>query len=108
MVIMYGRLEYDIVASGAHDVATSTGPDDVAVLRSPDDASGFVISVESVPVRMTFDGETPTPDHGVLIRPGEHFFAFAREIHFTSAGDGGAATVSVVWTRVKLASAPST
>jgi hypothetical protein len=106
MVIMYGRLEYDITASGAHDAASSAGPDDVGVLTPPDDASGFVLSAEDVPVRMTFDGETPTRDHGVLVRPGEHFFAFAREIRFVSVHEP--ATISVVWVRVKLAPAPST
>jgi hypothetical protein len=108
MIIMYGRLEYDIVSSGAHDVATSTGADDVGVLAPPDDASGFVLSVETVPVRMTFDGETPTPSYGVLGRPGEHFFPFAREIRFISVHEQRAATISVVWVRVKLAPAPAT
>ena len=108
MVILYGRMEYDIVTSGAHDVATSRGADDVAVLTPPDDASGFVLSVEDVPVRMTFDGEMPTPAYGVLLRPGESFFPFAREIRFISLHDQRAATTSVVWVRVKLAPAPST
>jgi hypothetical protein len=108
MVIMYGRMEYDIVAKGAHDVATSMGANDVGTLTPPDDASGLLASVEDEPVRMTFDGETPTPDHGVLVRPGEHFFPFAREIRFISVPEERAATISVVWVRVKLAPAPRT
>jgi hypothetical protein len=108
MVILYGRMEYDIVSSGAHDVVTSTGAEDVGVLTPPDDASGFVLSVEDVPVRLTFDGKTPTASYGVLLRPGESFLPFAREIRFISVHDQRAATVSVLWIRVKLAPAPST
>lgn len=107
MVILYGRLEYDIHLERAHDVASSQGADDVGVLTPPEDASGCLVSVESPPVRMTFDGENPTPSHGILLRPGEHFLPLAREIRFVSMHEERRATVSVLWVRVKLAGAPT-
>jgi hypothetical protein len=101
MVIMYGRLEYDIHRERAHDSANSTAADDVGVLTPPEDASGCLLSVEGVPVRLTFDGENPTPSYGILLRPGEHFLPFAREIRFVSAHEQRQATVSLLWVRVK-------
>jgi hypothetical protein len=103
MVIMYGRREYDIHQERAHDAANSTAADDVGVLTPPEDASGCLLSVESIPVRVTFDGENPTPSYGILIGPGQHFLAFAREIRFVSVHEQRQATVSVVWVRTKLA-----
>jgi hypothetical protein len=107
MVILYGRLEYDIHSEQPHDVATSNGPDDVALLEAPDDASGCHVSVETVAVRLTFDGEDPSPTHGIAVPPGMHFFPLGRDLRFIP-NDGGPATVSVLWVRVKLSGAPST
>lgn len=107
MVIMYRGLEYDVHRERAHDVAVSSGTGDVGVLTPPEDTAGCVISVESAPVRITFDGERPTASYGILMRPGEHALPLGREIRFISTQEHESATVSVLWLRVKLASEPS-
>jgi hypothetical protein len=107
MVIMYGRLEYDIHQEHPHDVATSAGADDVASLEAPPDSAGCFISVENVAVRVSFDGEDPSPSHGILLEPGTHFVPLGRELRFVPNG-AGPATVSVLWVRVKLSGQPST
>ena len=107
MVIMYGRLEYDIHQDRPHDIATSQGPDDVAMLEAPQDAAGCFFSPEDQAVRMSFDGQDPSSTHGLLVQPGTHFFPLGRDIRFVSAGEGPA-TVSALWVRTKLAGAPST
>jgi hypothetical protein len=106
MVIMYRGLEYDVHRERAHDVAVSSGPGDVGVLTPPEDTAGCVISVESAPVRITFDGERPTASYGILMRPGEHALPLGREIRFISTEEQSA-TVSVLWLRVKLSGEPS-
>jgi hypothetical protein len=107
MVIMYGRLEYDTHHERAHDAAVSSGPGDVGVLTPPEDTAACVISVENVPVRITFDAQRPTPSYGLLMQPGEHALPLGREIRFVSTQDESA-TVSVLWLRVKLSGQPST
>jgi hypothetical protein len=107
MVIMYGRLEYDIHHEQPHDVATSQGPEDVAVLEAPEDAAGCFLTPEDQAVRVSLDGEDPSPSHGLLVVHGTHFFPLSRDLRFVSAGQGPA-TVSVLWVRTKLAGAPST
>lgn len=107
MVIMYGRLEYDIHHEQPHDVATSTGPNDVASLEAPEDAAGCYVSVENAAVRVSFNGDDPSPSHGILLQPGTHFFPLGRELRFVPNG-AGPATVSVLWIRTKLAGQPST
>jgi hypothetical protein len=107
MVIMYGRLEYDIHHEQPHDVATSEGPGDVAALAAPDDAAGCAISVETQPVRVSFDGQDPSPSHGLLLQPGPHFLPIGRDLKFVSEQEESA-TVSVLWLRVKLSGQPST
>jgi hypothetical protein len=87
-----------------HDWATSTGTDDVKPLTVPEDRYGTIISVESAPVRVTFDGETPTPEHGLLLPPGVHFLPFARDITFASTSDERAA-ISVVWLKGTITNA---
>ena len=106
MVIMYGRLEYDIHHEQPHDVATSQGPDDIATLAAPEDAAGSFLSPENQAVRVSFDGADPSPSHGLLIQPGTHFLPLGRDLRFVSGGEGPA-TVSVLWVRTKLAGAPS-
>jgi hypothetical protein len=106
MVIMYRGLEYDVHRERAHDAAVSSGPGDVGVLTPPEDTAGCVISVESAPVRITFDGERPTESYGLLMRPGEHALPLGREIRFISTEEQSA-TVSVLWLRVKLSGEPS-
>jgi hypothetical protein len=107
MVIMYGRLEYDVHHERGHDVATSSGPDDVQTLEAPQDAAGCFVSAENMAVRVSFDREDPSASHGLLIAQGTHFLPLGRDLRFISAGEGSA-TVSVLWVRTKLASAPST
>jgi hypothetical protein len=107
MVIMYRGLEYDTHQERAHDAAVSSGTGDVGVLTPPQDTAASVISVESVPVRVTFDGERPTASYGILMRPGEHALPLGREMRFISTQDHESATVSVLWLRVKLAGEPS-
>jgi hypothetical protein len=106
MVIMYRGLEYDVHRERAHDAAVSSGPGDVGVLTPPEDTAGCVISVESAPVRITFDGERPTASYGIFMRPGEHALPLGREIRFISTEEQSA-TVSVLWLRVKLSGEPS-
>ena len=106
MVIMYGRLEYDIHNEQPHDVATSQGPDDMAMLEAPQDAAGCFLSPENQAVRVSLDGEDPSPSHGLLIPQGTHFLPLGRDVRFVSGGQGPA-TVSVLWVRTKLAGAPS-
>ena len=108
MVIMYGRLEYDVHHERAHDVAVSSGSGDVGVLTPPEETAGCVISIENAPVRITFDGERPTESYGILMRPGEHFLPLGREMRFVSTQEHESATVSVLWVRVKLSGQPST
>jgi hypothetical protein len=107
MVIMYGRLEYDIHHERAHDSATSEGPNNVASLQAPSDSAGGLFSVESNAVRMTFDGQDPSASRGVVFDVGTHFVPIGREFRFVSTGDGPA-TVSILWVRIKLGGAPST
>lgn len=106
MVIMYGRLEYDIHQDQPHDVATSNGPEDVSMLEAPQDAAGCFVSPENQAVRVSLDGQDPSPSHGLLLQPGTHFLPLGRDLRFVSSGEGQA-TVSVLWVRTKLAGAPS-
>ena len=107
MVIMYGRLEYDVHQERPHDIATSQGPDDVAMLEAPEDAAGCFVSPENQAVRVSLDGQDPSPSHGLLVAQGTHFLPLGRDLRFVSGGEGPA-TVSVLWVRTKLAGAPST
>lgn len=106
MVIMYGRLEYDIHQDRPHDVVTSKGPEDVAVLEAPEDAAGCFVSPEEQAVRVSFDGQDPSSSHGLLVAQGTHFLPLGRDLRFVSGGEGPA-TVSVLWVRTKLSGAPS-
>jgi hypothetical protein len=107
MVIMYGRLEYDIHREQPHDSATSQGPDDVATLEAPQDAAGCYLSPENQAVRASFDGKDPSSSHGLLLPQGTHFLPLGRDVRFVSGGEGPA-TVSALWVRTKLAGAPTT
>jgi hypothetical protein len=93
MPIISGRVAYEFAD---HDGATSTGTEDIKHLMLPGDRYGTVISVESAPVRVTFDGRTPAPGTGILLPLGVHFLPFARDITFASTTDEPAA-VSIVW-----------
>jgi hypothetical protein len=105
-MILYGRLEYDVHPEQPHDSATSEGPTDVATLEPPADPAGCMFSVENAAVRITFDGQDPSPSRGVVFDVGTHFVPLGRELRFVSNSEGSA-TVSVLWVRTKLAGAPS-
>ena len=93
MAIIAGMAGYDF---DEHDSATSSGEGDEQQLIAPTDRYGTIVSVESAPVRVTFDGERATPEHGILLPPGVHFLPFARDIRFASTSEESAA-VSIVW-----------
>lgn len=103
-MIISGRVAYEFAE---HDWASSTGRADAKPLTVPGDRYGTIISVESAPVRVTFDGETPTPEHGILLPPGLHFLPFASDIMFASTSDEPAA-VSVVWLKGTITDVTST
>ena len=106
MTIYSYRLEYDIAEKGAHETATSTGSDDPGSLSPPEDAIACYFTVESPPVRVSFDGEQPSPRHGLLLQPGEHFLPIAHPIRFVSAHEERPATISILWLRPKLTNLP--
>ena len=106
MIILYGRLEYDIHHERPHDSATSQGPNDVASLQAPGNSAGGLFSVENAAVRITFDGTDPSASHGVVFDVGTHFVPIGRELRFVSTVEGPA-TVSVLWVKVKLGAAPT-
>jgi hypothetical protein len=93
MIIMGGMAAMGFVS---HDSTTSEGPDDPRTISPPPDATGVLLTVESVPVRVTFDGTHPTASYGLLLPVGAHAFPLKEEITFVSAEEGPAA-VSVVW-----------
>jgi hypothetical protein len=92
-MIISGRAAYEFAD---HDSANSTGTHDDKSLMAPDATHGTIISVESAPVRVTFDNQAPAEDYGILLPPGVHFLPFAKDIRFASTSDQPAA-VSVVW-----------
>jgi hypothetical protein len=92
-MIITGRVAYEF---SKHDSATSTGRRDVQDFMAPEATYGTIISVESAPVRVTFDGRRPTAARGILLPPGVHLFPFANDIRFASSAAEPAA-VSVVW-----------
>jgi hypothetical protein len=81
---------------GRHDSETSSGPDDDKPLVAPEKTNAAIVSVESAPVRVSFDGERPSSSHGILLPPGIHFLPFAQSLLFVSAYEEEAA-VSVIW-----------
>jgi hypothetical protein len=95
MIISRGVPAYEFAE---HDSATSTGTGDVkeVMVPLPEGTYGTVISVESAAVRVTYDGQTPAPDHGIFLPPGVHFLPFAKDILFASASEEPA-PISVVW-----------
>jgi hypothetical protein len=84
-----------------HDSATSTGPGDPQQLSPPEHAAGMVFTVESPPVRVSFDGEEPNAERGLLLPQGVYGFPFAAPLGFVSTSEEPA-TVSVAWLRLKV------
>jgi hypothetical protein len=81
--------------------ATSSGPSDVQTVDPPQGADAVAFTLESPPIRITFDGRRPSPSHGLKLSEPEHFFPFARQIKFASVEQGRAAIVSFLWLRLK-------
>ena len=106
MVIMYGRLEYDIHQEQPHDIATSQGPEDVAMLEAPPDSAGCFLSPENQAVRVSLDGQDPSSSHGLLVVPGTHFLPLGRDVRFVSGGEGPGDRERP-WVRTKLAGQPA-
>ena len=100
-MIISGRAGYEFAD---HDSQTSTGTDDDKSLMAPDATYGTIVSVESAPVRVTFDNERPAEDHGILLPPGVHFLPFAKDIRFLSIS-GERARISLVWLKGTITNA---
>jgi hypothetical protein len=81
--------------------ATSSGPSDVQTVNPPRGADAVAFTLESPPIRITFDGKRPTPNHGLKLSAPEHFFPFARQMKFASVEQGREAIVSFLWLKLK-------
>jgi len=79
--------------------ATSTGPTDIKTVTPPAGSDACAFTVESPPIRVTFDGKRPTPTHGLLLRSGDHFFPFAKRMKFVSVEQGRSSIVNFLWLR---------
>jgi len=93
---IYARVDYEPVSQSS---ATSNGPSDVKNVSPPAGSDAVAFTIESPPVRMTFDGKKPTPRHGLLLREGDHFLPFAVRMKFASAQAEKRATVNFLWLR---------
>jgi hypothetical protein len=93
-----GRAAYDPLSQTS---ATSTGPNDVKTVRPPASAEGMALSIESPPIRVTFDGKKPTPTHGLLLRAGDHSFPWAKPMKFASVEPGRPAVVNFLWLKLR-------
>jgi len=93
---IYARTDYGPTTQTS---SSSTGPTNVKTVNPPAGSDAVAFTIESPPVRMTFDGKNPAPNHGLLLRAGEHFFPFAAKIKFASVQPGSRATVNFLWLR---------
>ena len=93
-----GKINYDPTT---HTSATSGGPNDVQSVTPPSGADAVAFSLESPPIRVTFDGKKPTPHHGLLLRTGDHFFPFAKEMKFASVEQGRESIVNFLWLKLR-------
>jgi hypothetical protein len=91
-------VDYDAASQTS---ATSSGPNDVQTVTPPSQADGVAFTIESPPIRITFDGKKPTPHHGLLLRAGDHSLSFAREMKFASVEQGREAIVNFLWLKLK-------
>jgi hypothetical protein len=92
-----GRANYDPTS---HTSSSSSGPNDVQTVEPPEGVNAVAFSIESPPIRVTFDGKKPTPHHGLLLRSGDHFLPFARRMKFASVEQGREAIVNFLWLRL--------
>jgi hypothetical protein len=93
-----GIVNYDPTSQ---TTVTSSGPSDVKTVVPPRGADAVAFTLESPPIRITFDGKRPTPAHGLKLSAPEHFFPFARQMKFASVEQGRDAIVSFLWLRLK-------
>jgi hypothetical protein len=93
-----GTIAYD---PGSQTSSTSNGPNDVQTVTPPSGAEGVALSIESPPIRVTFDGKKPAPHHGLLLRSGDHFFPFAKPMKFASTTPGRDAIVNFLWLKLR-------
>jgi hypothetical protein len=93
-----GIVNYDPTSQ---TTVTSSGPSDVKTVVPPRGADAVAFTLESPPIRITFDGKRPTPAHGLKLSAPEHFFPFARQMKFASVEQGREAIVSFLWLRLK-------
>jgi hypothetical protein len=92
-----GGVAYD---SQSQTTATSSGPSDVQTVNPPRGADAVAFTLESPPIRVTFDGKKPTPRHGLKLSAPEHFFPFAQQMKFASVEQGREAIVNFLWLRI--------
>jgi hypothetical protein len=93
---IYARVDYEPVSQTS---ATSNGPNDVQTVSPPSGSDACAFTIESPPVRVTFDGKKPTPKHGLLLRHGDHFLPFAVQMKFASAYAERQAVINWLWLR---------
>ena len=93
-----GRVDYD---PSGQSSSISKGPNDVQTLAPPHGAEAMAFSLESPPIRVTFDGKKPTPSHGLKLSEKEHFFPFAKPMKFASVEAGRSAIVNVLWLKLR-------
>ncbi|HEY7018902.1 MAG TPA: hypothetical protein VH297_10590 [Gaiellaceae bacterium] len=92
-----GRVDYDPTQQTS---SRSGGPSDIQTVAPPRGVDAVAFTVESPPIRVTFDGKRPTPTHGLLLRSGDHFFPFAKQMKFASVEQGREAIVNFLWLRL--------
>jgi hypothetical protein len=93
-----GRAAYDF---GSQSSESSGGPRDVQTVDPPAGAEAVALTIESPPIRITFDGKNPSPTHGLLLKAGDHFFPFARQMKFASAEQGRQTVVNFLWLNMR-------
>jgi hypothetical protein len=93
-----GNIAYDPLSQTS---STSGGPNDVQTVNPPARSEGVALSIESPPIRVTFDGKKPTPHHGLLLRTGDHFLPFAKSMKFASVEPGRPAVVNFLWLKLR-------
>ena len=93
-----GGIAYD---PAGQTTATSGGPNDVQTVNPPSGANAVAFSLESPPIRVTFDGKKPTPRHGLKLSAPEHFLPFAKQMKFASVEQGREAIVNFLWLKMR-------
>ncbi|MGZ4258080.1 MAG: hypothetical protein ACXVRE_09975 [Gaiellaceae bacterium] len=92
-----GGITYD---PAGQTTATSSGPSDVQTVNPPSGATAVAFTLESPPIRVTFDGKKPSPKHGLKLSAPEHFFPFAKQMKFASVEQDREAIVNFLWLKI--------